>query len=127
MHALSGPGRNLARDFWAGPDPAVWRSLLERLPKSTLLVLPEQRRSAQAALPSIRQSRWPTLAVALGDLPDGAWPAACGGDNLGQRQSVGQHPDHLPALAFDCARRRGAAQCNLRAAQPFLLARFVRR
>jgi len=73
MHALSGSGRNPPRDFWARPDPAVWRSLLERLAQISLLLLREDGRCAHAALPSIGQPRWPTLAVALRDLPDGPW------------------------------------------------------
>jgi hypothetical protein len=89
MHALSGPGRNPLRDLWACPDPTVWRSLLQRFVKISLLGLREQGRCAQVVLPSIRQPHWPTLAVALGDLADGSWAAACRRLNLGQRQSVG--------------------------------------
>jgi hypothetical protein len=100
MHALSGPGRNPPRDFWARPDPAVWRWIPERLAEITLLILRKDGRCAHAALPSIRQPRWPILAVALGDLPDGPWAVACRGDNLGQRRAVGQQADDLPAPAF---------------------------
>jgi hypothetical protein len=54
MHALSGPGRNPPRDFWARPDSAFWSWILQRLAKITLLVLREDGRCAQAALPPIR-------------------------------------------------------------------------
>jgi hypothetical protein len=108
MHTLSGSGRNPPCDFWAGPDTTFWCGFLERLAQISLLLLREDGSCAQAALPSIRQPRWPSLAIALSDLPDRPWAIACRSYNLGLRRAVGQQADHLPTPPFSCARRRRA-------------------
>jgi hypothetical protein len=102
MHALSRPGRNPVRDFRAVPDPAIWGWILKRLPELVLLDSREDGGRAHTALPSIRQPRRPSLAVALGNLPDGPRAAARRGHNLSQRRPLCQKPDHLPAPAFCC-------------------------
>jgi hypothetical protein len=127
MHAPPHPGRDPVCDFRAGPDPAIWRWMLERLAELVLLFRREDWRRAWAALPSIHQPGRPRLAVALGDLADGAWAAARRGLNLGQRRPVGQEADHLPAPAFSCRGSRLAARRDLRAAHGHLLTGFLRR
>jgi len=103
MHALSGSRRNPSRDFGACPGPAVRRWILDRLAELTPQILRKDWRYAHVALPSIRQARWPILAIALDDLPDGSWAVACCRHNLGLRRTVGQQADDLPAPAFGCS------------------------
>ena len=77
----------------------------------------EQAGCTSTLLPPIYKRGSARRLVALGDLADRPWAVAGRRHNLGERRSIRQQADELPAPPFCCGARGKAARRDFRTAQ----------